>query len=526
MGKQIILVAAFMLLWLSGEAQIVEKQNRTNKDTITQTGVHNIGWLRSHHFDNWYITPKAGTNIYMGFEDGKGSLLDRFGDNFEINIGHWIFPVVGIQMGAGYGHCHGFVSSNSYLQYREYLTRDYGHCEGRSTTTSNVGGTTVTGALGGYYWTVEDNPNILRQDWRYVFVGGDFIINFSYLKPYMRVNSDKKWNHVGYAGFDVRIGVSENNDEKFSNAIGYSSSYGEFKNTNFSPEGHLGYACIFRPNEHIGFYGEVKLAVMEGDFDRERIENVELMAPDINLNISFGVTYDFNMRSDFKRKQDMANHNIMPYSGDKLPRFINYVQEEKREVFVLVDTILVIERDVREDTIDTVIINSLIAQLNKTIEIIDTIPDTIPLEELFNRQIVPFEMVFFELDKWDILPSEEMKITKMAQLMKLLPNRKFTLIGSADSKTGTIQRNQLLGINRATVVYNKLVSEYGIPKEQLQIINRGGILDYDPYILNRTTAIIMDHPAIQKAFNEQKSQRKAGGGIGIIDKDDDKKSEK
>ena len=97
--------------------------------------------------------------------------------------------------------------------------------------------------------------------------------------------------------------------------------------------------------------------------------------------------------------------------------------------------------------------------------------------------------------------------------MKAFPEYTFTLYGSADSKTGTVKRNEFLSHQRADTVYNKLINQYGIPASQLRREYMGGILDYDPYPLNRATVIIMDHPAVRRAFEEMKSQRKAGGGI-------------
>ena len=67
--------------------------------------------------------------------------------------------------------------------------------------------------------------------------------------------------------------------------------------------------------------------------------------------------------------------------------------------------------------------------------------------------------------------------------------------------------------NRADIVYNRLILEYGIPEKQLKREYLGGILDYDPFILNRTTVIIMDHPAVREGFEKMKAQRKAGGNV-------------
>ena len=139
------------------------------------------------------------------------------------------------------------------------------------------------------------------------------------------------------------------------------------------------------------------------------------------------------------------------------------------------------------------------------------------LKEILLNQLLPYEMVFFELDRWDVLPEEEGKIAKMATIMKAFPEEKFILTGSADSKTGTVARNQFLSEHRADTVYSVLVNKYGVNPDQLTRNYLGGILEYQPFVLNRTTVIIMDNPIVAKAFEEMKKEGRAGGGEVKID---------
>jgi hypothetical protein len=239
------------------------------------------------------------------------------------------------------------------------------------------------------------------------------------------------------------------------------------------------------------------------------------MTPDMNINIMGGFVYNLNFRSNTSRLKFYVEQNILPYNfePDSLPRFVNYVQIEDIEVIEVIDTQFVY-------ITDTVNLQEVIEhkkeledKRNKLINKFNSIPQDEKLINILNKRLLPYEMVFFERDKWDIRPQEELKIAKMARIMKAFPEYKFMLYASADSKTGTIKRNWFLSENRADVVYNKLIYEYDIPPSQLKREYLGGVLDYDPYILNRTTVIIMDHPAVRQAFEEMKSQRKAGGGV-------------
>lgn len=508
----------FLFVLLAGST--LYAQNETRKliiDTLQRSGTHDVGWIRSHSFDNWIIDLQGSGHLYYGFEDRKGPLKDRITGNAEVHLGHWIFPMVGIRAGLGMGNSHGFITKNSYLANRGALTADYGNCWGPSTATLISGNDTIRGALGGYYWPIDNNTDLFIQKWKYIYAGLDFMVNLSYMHSFREVIFDKKWNHIVYVGFNVRVGLSENNPEKFSNFIGYSTSpaFKGFKNTNFAAEGHIGYNCQYALTKHINLFAGARLSLLEGNFDRERIPGVETMGPDWEFMVTAGIGYDFNFRSEKQRRNYYVEHNIIPYNAVELPKHVRFVQQEDLLVVKHTEVELITYYDTIDDSVS-------IRQLDTIFSWLDTIPqftphDSVPsdesLDSILLKRMLPYEMVFFDLDKWDIRPQEEMKIAKMARLMKAYPERTFILYGSADSKTGTVKRNDFLSKNRADQVYNRLIIEYGIKPEQMRRVYLGGILDYDPFILNRTTVIIMDHPAVEKAFNEMKAQRRAGGNV-------------
>lgn len=504
-----------VLLLLASTAMSQEEYYKSSTDTVRNRGEHNVGWIRSHILDNWYYSLQGGGHLYLGFEDLKGKFDDHIALDAEMHMGRWIFPMVGVRVGIGYANSHGFVSKESYLQNRDLMRKDFGYCEGNSGSIIISGPDTIYGSLGGYIWTTDDE-NLFRQDWRYFNIGADLMINLSYMKKYSRVNINRKWNHLVYAGYNIRVGLSENNPEKFSNFIGYSTSefYKGFKNTNFANEGHIGYIAKYSLTERLNIHSDIRLSILEGDFDRERIPGVETMAPDLDFSIMVGLSYDFNLRSERARRNYYVEHGIMPYNVGDMPKYVAYVQVEDLDVIQVLDTIIVTNYDTIDDLVTITHYDSLRYYYDTShATLIKPIPEDADLDTILMKRLLPYEMVFFNLDKWDIRPQEEMKIAKMARIMKAYPNRKFILYGSADSKTGTVKRNNFLSHNRADIVKNRLIIEYGIPEDQIQCEYLGGILDYDPFILNRTTVIIMDHPAVRKAFMEMKEQRKAGGNV-------------
>lgn len=507
-------------MFLTLVASVVQAQRETKDlviDTVQRSGTHDVGWIRSHSFDNWTVDLTGGGHLYYGFEDLKGDFSDRLTGNIEMHLGHWVFPMVGIRAGLGFGNSHGFITKESYLANRGTLLADYGNCWGPSTATLISGNDTIKGSLGGYYWPMDDNTDLFIQKWKYIYAGLDFMVNLSYMRPFEKVDSEKRLNHIVFVGFNVRVGLSEDNPEKFSNAIGFSTTpgYKGFKNTNFAAEGHIGYNCQYALTEHINVFAGARLSLLEGNFDRERLPGVELMGPDWEFMVTGGVRYDFNFRSEKRRRNYYVEHNIIPYNSVDIPKYVRYVQQEDLEVVKYTELVTVTYYDTIDDSVAIRQLDTIITRLDTTPQFLprDSIFVDEPLDSILLKRLLPYEMVFFDLDKWDIRPQEEMKIAKMARIMKSYPDRVFILYGSADSKTGTVKRNDFLSKNRADQVYNRLIIDYGIKPEQMKRVYLGGILDYDPFILNRTTVIIMDHPAVEKAFNEMKAQRRAGGNV-------------
>ena len=525
-----LLLALFLVLvglTLQAQGEYPEQQStkgskesihNIHSDSTHERGEHNVGWLRSHIMDNWIIGLQGGGQLYYGFEDTKGSFIHHITGNVEGYFGRWIFPMVGLRAVAGFGTSHGFISIESYKANRDEIIQNggYGSCGGNHDNSPiTVGSETFNGDLSGYYWPLNGSDDVLLQKWDHVYAGADFLVNLSYLKRYNRVKMNRVWENIMYVGFQVHAGISEAHPQRFSDRFGRSTIDGRLVNTNFAAEGHIGYILKCNLSRHWAFNFDTRLSLIEGLFDRERIPGVEKMTPDLNYNLMAGLSYDFNFRNKTKRLKYYVENNVLPYNMDpnSLPKFIDYIQVEDVDIINIVDSLLVIVTDTVNDQAIIDKKKALEEQRQRLIDQFKDIPPDATLSSILNKRMLPYEMVFFERDKWDIRPQEELKIARMARIMKAFPEFTFRLYGSADSRMGTVKRNWFLSENRADVVYNKLVYEYDIPKEQLKREWLGGILDYDPYVLNRTTVIIMDHPAVRQAFEEMKSQRKAGGGV-------------
>lgn len=461
--------------------------------------VQGIGWIRSHFWDNWYLQFQGGEQLYYGTEDRLGPLLDRLTFNGEVKLGRWVFPMLGFRGTVGYGSGRGFLSKDTYNQY---LTTSYGGSNGVA-----YGWGQCEGSLGGYYWNYNDE--LLIQKWKYYYFSLDLMFNLSYAKAYDPERPLTTWL---YFGPGVYFGLSE----------GYNGPAGMVSasvDPNRAAEVHVGLVENFRINENWNVYADIRLSAMHRTFDREWIHGLEtpLNVADPMVNFHIGATYNFHFRSEAKRtewyRQTVDSTATITTT---VPHHIYTAHQVSVNVISYMDTIFVYDT-----------INEFSAQYDSIVahrarkraqDAIDSVRQAFEincqeatLDDILGKHLVPYEMIFFELDKWNILPNEELKIAKMASIMRSFPDMNFLLIGSADSKTGTAKRNQFLSENRSDVVYERLVNVYGINPDQLKQVYMGGILDFEPYQLNRATVIIMDHPKVMQEFQRLKAERKAGG---------------
>lgn len=475
----------------------------TDEEVIFSTDtnlVHNIGWVRAHFLDAWFLQLQGGGQLFCGTEDNLGPLGDRISYNGEFLIGRWVFPMVGYRVGLGSGYARGFLSKNTYRSAgREGTAYGWAQCEDD---------------LGGYYYNYSKDTSLLIQKWKYFYVKGDALVNLSYGREY---DPTRPWMTWVYAGVSAFFGQSE----------GYEGTYGRVDKSadpNRGAELHVGLIEKFQATENLHFYMDLRASAMQRTFDREWVRSTEkpLGVADMVFHAQFGVDWNFNFRSREKRLAWYKENINESYDGTESPRHIvarqsiNIVTKVKTykdiiDTLYAYDTVKYNKKDfdqMLQRAIQQAIQDSLAAMQARNSDALKNAT----LADIFAEQLLPYEMVFFDIDQWDIRSKENEKIAKMATFIKSCPNEKFLIIGSADSKTGTAKRNIFLSENRAKVIYNKLVIDYGIDKKQLKMQALGGIADYEPYELNRATTIIMDHPRVMEEFKKLKRGGRAGGG--------------
>ena len=94
------------------------------------------------------------------------------------------------------------------------------------------------------------------------------------------------------------------------------------------------------------------------------------------------------------------------------------------------------------------------------------------------RTMAAASFVVFKIDTWDLTNEARVQLSLFAEnIKKADPNVVYIITGYADKGTGSVERNIILSKNRARVVYECLVIEFGVPKKQLRIDHKGGVDD-------------------------------------------------
>jgi outer membrane protein OmpA-like peptidoglycan-associated protein len=90
-----------------------------------------------------------------------------------------------------------------------------------------------------------------------------------------------------------------------------------------------------------------------------------------------------------------------------------------------------------------------------------------------NNAHVLTPVLTFKINEFQVLKHHEPNIFIVAQTLKDNPNLNLTITGYADKATGTPEVNKNIANLRATSVKRKLVNEYGINPDRLELISVG-----------------------------------------------------
>ncbi len=101
-------------------------------------------------------------------------------------------------------------------------------------------------------------------------------------------------------------------------------------------------------------------------------------------------------------------------------------------------------------------------------------------------------IVFFNMGSSKLTKKSQVILSYVADALKADQTDKvFSVVGHADSAVGSVEVNDKISKQRAEVVYNALVNEFGVAKEKLQLVHKGGTdaMFYNTPELNRAVII-------------------------------------
>ncbi|MCR5424219.1 MAG: OmpA family protein [Bacteroidales bacterium] len=460
--------------------------------------VKEIGmWVRSPFPDNWYVSFQAGGQLYMGYEDYKGPLFSsqggRISSDFNLMLGRWVSPQIGYRAALGLGNANGFITRKT---YEDNFSSIFSHAEGGHSDPY----------MCGYYHYFNDELYIQR--WNYGSIMADLMFNLISASTY---DPTSRYLFTLYGGVGCYLGMSE------KIAVGVT---GVEETPNIGFDMHLGAIVNRRLNKQWSIYGDLRGTIIDNDFDREWLGGVEsiIFNRDFFVTAHIGITYHFNWRSEEKRTQWYSEtdngYNLTANDGTSQPihisKTINIHETVTENKSVTVDTLESFSPEYDELLDDRA--RDLAARERARLNSLynnrrPELSQNATLDDILSQKLLPYEMVFFEINQSTVSTSEEIKLAKMAEIIKSYPNEHFLLIGASDSKTGTPQRNMVLSTDRCDACYHILVNKFGVNPAQLTRIYLGSIADFEPYELNRSTTIIMDHPKVIIEFNKLKIRK-------------------
>lgn len=245
----------------------------------------------------------------------------------------------------------------------------------------------------------------------------------------------------GYKGYPRRVelvGVA---------GLGWGHDYGEPRidpnyvvyNTGAELNFNLGKARAWQIN--------VRPTVLWNNYDNNPKFNVN----DAHLRLALGVTYKFGNRRVKSHNFVTNNYAVTQADYDAL---LKQLDEEK----------------------------------NKAPQVKEVVKETVKTERVIEKEtkvLVGSHIITFPIGSCVLSATEKAKVAAFAK--SLGKDSLVQIVGSADSKTGTAKRNNQLAKERADVVKNVLVNEYGISEDRISVDTR---LDATDNVLTSRAAIL------------------------------------
>ena len=277
-----------------------------------------------------------------------------------------------------------------------------------------------------------DSKGMYQEKFNEMNLHGDVMWNIS--NAIGGYKETRTWNFVPYVGFGWARSAA---NHLYNNEFAF--TYGLLNN--------------IRLGNLVDLNLEVKQMVVNQGFDQV----VRGAKSEGMFTVTAGLTFKLNRRG-FNRPTVAVPADYTPYNN-KIASLEDELAKSKAEAKRLAD--------------------ELAAEKNKVKEA----PAAAPAIE------GPIMGTFFNIGSYTITPQEIMNLGYVANYIKAYPNKKFTIVGYADSATGSAKRNQYLSQQRADAVCKVLVDRFGVDASQLEVVAKGGTDKFPEIPLNRVAIV-------------------------------------
>ena len=97
-------------------------------------------------------------------------------------------------------------------------------------------------------------------------------------------------------------------------------------------------------------------------------------------------------------------------------------------------------------------------------------------EVIRSKEFITYpHFVNFNINETNVQDREKVNLQYVADMIKTVPGKKFSVVGYADKQTGSAERNAVLAQQRAKNVYDVLTQMYGVSADQLTLDAKGGV---------------------------------------------------
>lgn len=215
--KKITLLAVLCSLFMAPLA---------NAQEVTYVEDPSQGYLQNKFKDNWFVSAEAGAGVLIGTYDSKLGFGKRIMPSFNLSVGKWFSPIIGLRLGADVQKMKGATNANGLYIDKNEAKLDNGY---------NVQ----------KYWQVGPAADVLIN-----------VTNW-----WCGYRPGRVYNAVVYAGFAAHTIFAQD----YSNSKDGSWKY---KTTNFGAR--LGLLNTFAISKQVDFLLDVRFDLNQSDLDHSR----------------------------------------------------------------------------------------------------------------------------------------------------------------------------------------------------------------------------------------------------------------